>query len=942
MTVRPAASALPAGPATDDARVHGDDGWPPVTEESARERVAGRCFGLRPPRLVGAELEWLTRTRSGGRPTAAHLAGALGAHAPGSVAPGSPHAALPAGGSVSIEPGGQVEISSAPLRDVDTLCAALTADAAALRALLGARGIEMIPGAVDGVRAPSRILTVARYAAMQERFDRNGPLGAAMMCNTAAIHVSVDCGADPEDLALRWRALNAVGPALVAAFADAGDAVVGGDGHGGMTRAGRWASERMRTWLTLDPGRTGLDAAAPGASADPVAAYTRWALSAPLLCVQREDGDWSVPGDVTFAQWIAGDAAAPDRAPTAADLDYHLTTLFPPVRPCGHLEVRYIDAQPAPAGDHGQALHEEAWPAPIAVVDALVRTPETARRAAAIAESTRGEWRRAAQRGLADEELRGSAQALLGLAAEAAPGGATQAIESVARRIARAGGSAVGAARSSSPQDDRDDVRAACRSALERARRRTRVLTDVPDDQLTAQHSELMSPLVWDLAHIGNQEDLWLVRAAGGRAATPPVTGPQDEPWRSHDSGDAPAHDGAHGLDDLYDAFRHPRATRPALPILGPEAARGYTASVRAHAMAVLERCGFDGDPLTAGGFVFGMVAQHEQQHDETMLATHQLRTGPRLLHAPAAPRARRPLGGDAGAPGAVRSDRAAPEVVVPGGAFTMGTDGAPGPESWALDNERPAHRVEVAAFAIEAVPVTNRRYARFIADGGYRRRELWSERGWRHRLQEVLEAPQFWSRAGDGHWVRRRFGATEDLEPDEPVVHVSYFEAEAFAAWAGKRLPTEAEWEKAARHHPSAGHSRAYPWGDEAPAERHANLGQRHLSPAGVWAYPDGATASGIHQLIGDVWEWTSSGFEAYPGFRAFPYREYSEVFFGGDYRVLRGGSFGTDAVACRGTFRNWDHPVRRQIFAGIRLARDCADAAGSSSSGADESGDA
>jgi iron(II)-dependent oxidoreductase len=131
-------------------------------------------------------------------------------------------------------------------------------------------------------------------------------------------------------------------------------------------------------------------------------------------------------------------------------------------------------------------------------------------------------------------------------------------------------------------------------------------------------------------------------------------------------------------------------------------------------------------------------------------------------------------------------------------------------------------------------------------------------------------------------------------------------------------------EWEKAARFDPATGRSRRFPWGDEDPTPAHANLGQRHLQPAAAGSYPAGASPLGVHQLIGDVWEWTSSGFSGYPGFAPFPYREYSEVFFGGDYRMLRGGSFGTDAAACRGTFRNWDHPVRRQIFTGFRCARD------------------
>lgn len=416
---------------------------------------------------------------------------------------------------------------------------------------------------------------------------------------------------------------------------------------------------------------------------------------------------------------------------------------------------------------------------------------------------------------------------------------------------------------------------------LERARARTELLTAIPEHELTAQHSPLMSPLVWDLAHIANQEERWLVRGAGRR-----------DPVRAD-------------IDDLYDAFLHPRATRPSLPILGPDEARDYAREVRDRAREILEHSAFD-DELSRDGFVFAMVAQHEQQHDETMLATHQLRQGPPLLDAPPAPRTAAPIARD--------------RVTVPAGEVEIGTSTDP----WALDNERPAHRVFVPAFELDSVPVTNGRFLEFVADDGYARAELWSDDGWRHRCEHDLQAPQFWERGDGSGWSRRAFGRTVPLDPDEPVVHVCFYEAEAFARWAGGRLPTEIEWEKAARWNPADGRSRRYPWGDDDPGPHHANLGQRHLGPAVVGAYPDGASPLGVHQLIGDVWEWTASPFEAYPGFRAFPYREYSEVFFGDGYRVLRGGSFGTDEVACRGTFRNWDLPIRRQIFAGFRVAYD------------------
>ncbi|MGW5575737.1 ergothioneine biosynthesis protein EgtB [Nocardia thailandica] len=433
------------------------------------------------------------------------------------------------------------------------------------------------------------------------------------------------------------------------------------------------------------------------------------------------------------------------------------------------------------------------------------------------------------------------------------------------------------------PSDHRDAERLRERIAevLRRARLRTTGLTDAVDDaDLIAQHSPLMSPLVWDLAHIGNQEELWLVRDVGGRDAV------------------------RADIDELYDAFKHARANRPALPLLDPAQARGYVGAVREKVFDVLDASALAGNPLVDNGFAFGMIAQHEQQHDETMLATHQLRAGAPVLSAPPAPTAAAtPVG----------------EVRVPAGEFVMGTSADP----WALDNERPAHPVHVPAFAIDAAPVTNEQYLAFVDAGGYERPELWSPRGWAHRQEAGLVAPQFWERDGD-RWYRRVFGRRVPLAPRQPVVHVCWFEAEAFAAWAGKRLPTEAEWEKAARYDPATGASRRYPWGEDEPTPATANLGQRHLEPAEIGAYPAGVSATGAHQLVGDVWEWTASGFEPYPGFRAFPYREYSEVFFGGDYRVLRGGSFGTDPVACRGTFRNWDHPIRRQIFAGFRLARD------------------
>src|SRR5437763_798513 len=253
----------------------------------------------------------------------------------------------------------------------------------------------------------------------------------------------------------------------------------------------------------------------------------------------------------------------------------------------------------------------------------------------------------------------------------------------------------------------------------------------------------------------------------------------------------------------------------------------------------------------------------------------------------------------------AANPERWAEETLVPGGPFVMGTSTDP----WAYDNERPAHTVDLPAFWIDTVPVSNAAYRAFIQDGGYRRSDLWTNDGWAWRQEAGLTAPQFWSPDEGGGWVRERFGVTEPVPPDEPVQHVCWYEADAYARWAGKRLPTEAEWEKAAQ---GAGCSPANLW----------DAGR--FSPAPVGSFAAAASRWGVRQLIGDVWEWTSSDFAPYPGFRSHPYREYSEVFFGDRFKVLRGGSWATHPLAVRTTFRNWDYPIRRQIFAGFRCCRD------------------
>jgi len=394
------------------------------------------------------------------------------------------------------------------------------------------------------------------------------------------------------------------------------------------------------------------------------------------------------------------------------------------------------------------------------------------------------------------------------------------------------------------------DTESRVEAGLEGARARTLgLLAPIADAALVDQVSPLMSPLVWDLAHIGHYEELWLLRNVVGAAPTNEL------------------------FDDVYDAFKHPRRDRPSLPILGPPEARAFVAGVRKRVLDALEMIDLDGDdPLLRHGFVYGMVVQHEHQHDETMLATIQLMKD--FAHPDAAGWHPAPVERDAGGTNEGM-------VAVPGGSSVIGTD----EHAWVYDNERPRHEVDVAPFRIDSTPVTNRQYRAFVEDGGYDDARLWSAAGWDWHQDAGVEAPLFWRREGGSDWSRRRYCRREELPLDEPVQHICWHEADAFATWRSARLPTEAEWETAAARDGEPG----------AP-----------------------------QQMVGNVWEWTATDFAGYPGFVSFPYREYSEVFFGPEYKVLRGGSWASDASVRRATFRNWDYPIRRQIFAGFRCAAD------------------
>ena len=422
---------------------------------------------------------------------------------------------------------------------------------------------------------------------------------------------------------------------------------------------------------------------------------------------------------------------------------------------------------------------------------------------------------------------------------------------------------------------------------LAEARSRTRLLVSVlTEEDLRLQHDPLMSPIVWDLGHIGHFEEVWLLEslATGG--------------------------DGSEGLRGMYNPFENPRNTRDALPLPTIRECWRYLGEVRRRVLDRLGALDADAAPeLLRDGFVFRMVLQHEYQHNETILQTLQLKRGEPY-----------PAVSGWALPTAPTEPSDAEEMVrFPGGTVPIGTDD----RGAAYDNERPRHEVSVEPFWMDRTPVTNGAYAAFVEDGGYERSELWSERGWAWLQEAAVEAPKHWHRTGGG-WRVRVMDRIEDVDPDRPVCHVCYHEADAFARWAGKRLPTEFEWEAAATFDPAAGVRHDFPWGDEPVNTRLANLDALGFGTAPVDAYALNVSPIGCYGMIGDVWEWTSTDFHGYPGYRTFPYPEYSEVFFGDEYKVLRGGSWATRTGAIRSTFRNWDYPIRRQIFAGFRCAKD------------------
>ena len=386
---------------------------------------------------------------------------------------------------------------------------------------------------------------------------------------------------------------------------------------------------------------------------------------------------------------------------------------------------------------------------------------------------------------------------------------------------------------------------------LSEARERTLELIEPLDDaQLNRVYSPILSPLAWDLGHIANFEELWLVQTIGDR-----------EPMHGE-------------LGRFYDAIENPRKTRGELPILRDAELRSYLTDVRSRTLEVLEQVDLSEDaenPLLREGFVYEMLLAHEYQHNETMLQLLQMVDDyePVRVVEP---------------PGAGSISGGSEMVLVDGGEREIGAL----PKGFAYDNERARHTVDLAPFEIDRTPVTNGAYLQFMEETG-------------------AEPPMYWEKEGRGEWMRTAMGTPEEIDPDRPVIHVSWHQADAFARWAGKRLPTEQEWEAAC-----AG----------ADPES-ANLDHLAFGTVPAGACAEAAADCGAAQMLGDVWEWTASDFLAYPGFEAFPYPEYSEVFFGDAHKVLRGGAWATRRHTIRPSFRNWDLPERRQIFAGFRCAR-------------------
>lgn len=429
-------------------------------------------------------------------------------------------------------------------------------------------------------------------------------------------------------------------------------------------------------------------------------------------------------------------------------------------------------------------------------------------------------------------------------------------------------------------------------SLFEAARADTLRIFDLADEaELHHSPGFGFRPVMWHLAHIGVFEAYWLLQKAQGL--------PEPDP----------------AYERVFDPIQTPREESKNLPTR--REMEDYLARVRAASLSYL--AGFDfreADPLKSGGYIFRLVLEHERQHQETLCYLLQL-LDPSKKRRPAAGQSAARARVPETASEVTRADDGT--VLVPAGAFLLGAT----PGGFAYDNELPAREVFVPAFRLDRHLTTNAQYERFVNEGGYERREFWSEEGWERREREGWSHPLYWLREADG-WRERLMFEETGLRAEHPVTGVSWFEAEAYARFAGKRLPTDAEWEKAASWDEPAGVKRRYAWGDSAPSAEVCNYGLSFWGTTPAGSFPSGASAYGCQDMTGNVWEWTSTPFDAFPGFEPFPYPEYSEVWFDGDHRVLKGGSWATDASVLRTSFRNFFRRHFRIAFAGIRLAAD------------------
>ena len=420
------------------------------------------------------------------------------------------------------------------------------------------------------------------------------------------------------------------------------------------------------------------------------------------------------------------------------------------------------------------------------------------------------------------------------------------------------------------------------------ARQRTiELVADLSDEQLFGPRLAIVNPLHWEIGHVAWFQEKWVLRHVCGESS-------------SRDDADA-----------LYDSIAIPHDTRWDLPLPSREDTLAYLREVRDRVLGKLAQ------PEPSAELVYFTLytAFHEDMHNEAF-------TYPRQTLGYPPPRLSLP--GVKDTPGSAPGSMLPGDAEIPGGVYQLGA--APN-EPFVFDNEKWAHPVEVKPFAMARAATTQNEFLAFIEDDGYRRRELWSEEGWRWREETAAQQPLYWRRDSGGRWLRRDFDRWAPLEPGRPVLHVNWFEAEAYCRWARRRLPTEAEWELAAAGELGAGghlaeRKRRYPWGDSEPAPDRANLDGRSLGCADVGAFPAGDSDFGCRQMIGNVWEWTSTSFRPYPGFVADAYKEYSEPWFE-MRKVLRGGCWATRARLLRNTYRNFFTPDRRDVWAGFRTCR-------------------